>query len=108
MRQIGITDWPKGLEFPLAMIPDELVPRFGLQFEAYEEEGFGLQFAAIAESPLGIFAFVRGVGQPARGTQVQCMASGTDSAACIAAFCSAFNVDDAELIWCTPNATTQL
>ncbi len=108
MRQVGIAEWPTGLEFPLAMIPDELVPRLGLRFEAYEEEGLSLHFAAIVEGDAGVFALVRGVGYPGQGTQVWCLADGTDAAARIAAFCSAFKVVDAEIIWRTPNSATQL
>ncbi len=107
MSQVGIAEWPTGLEFPLAMIPDELVPRLGLRFEAYEADGLGLHFAAIVEGDAGVFALVRGVGYPGQGTQVWCLADGTNAAVRIAAFCSGLDVADSEIIWRTPNSTTQ-
>ena len=67
MRQVAVAEWPKGLEFPLAMIPDEVVPSLGLHFEAYEEEGLGLHFAAIVRGEAGVFALLRGVRLSRKG-----------------------------------------
>jgi hypothetical protein len=108
VRQVGVAEWPKGLEFPLAMIPDDVVPSLGLHFEAYEEEGLGLHFAAIVSGEAGVFALLRGVGYPGTGTQVWCMGDGANAADRIAAFCSAFRLGDADIIWRTPSVTARI
>lgn len=102
LEQIGFADWPQGLCVPLLMVRDDVLPRLGLTFEPYEEEGLGLHFVAILRSESGAFALMRGVSAPVGGTPVLCMADGAPTAVRIAAFQDAFAVADDEIVWRTP------
>lgn len=84
------------------MLGDDVIPRLGLTFEAYEEEGLGLHFVAIVRSERWTFALVRGVSAPIGGTEVRGMADAASTAAWIAAFRDIFRVRDEEIVWRTP------
>ncbi|MFO6445670.1 hypothetical protein ACLBKU_00860 [Erythrobacter sp. NE805] len=107
MEQVGLADWPEGLDFALAVVRDDAVPRFGLRFEACEEDGLGLHFVAIVRTEAGLFALRRGVGAPAPGTQVWCVADGAPTAERIAAFCRAVGIDQSEVTWRAPSETVR-
>lgn len=102
MEQLAFANWPKGLCVPLLMVRDDVIPRLGLTFETYEEEGLGLHFVAILESEFGTFALMRGVSAPVGGTHVLCMADAASTAVRIAAFQDAFEMADDEIVWRTP------
>ncbi len=102
MRQIAIAQWPIGLCFALVVIDDAAAARLGLHFEAYEEDGLGLHFAALVQTDAEVFAFRRGVASPGEGTQVWCMADGARTAERIAIFCDAFAIAEPEVMWRTP------
>lgn len=84
------------------MVRDDVVPRLGLTFEAYEEEGLGLHFVAILRSESGTFALLRGASAPVGGTQALCMADAAPTAARIAAFQDVLALADDEIVWRTP------
>jgi hypothetical protein len=107
VRQGAIAQWPTGLCFALAVIDDAAVARLGLHFEAYEEDGLGLHFAALVQTEAGFFALRRGVASPSEGTQVWCMADGAQTAERIAAFSGAFGIAESELVWRTPFEVAQ-
>ncbi|MBA4007393.1 MAG: hypothetical protein C0486_01255 [Erythrobacter sp.] len=101
LEQIGFADWPQGLCVPLLMVRDDAVPRLGLTFESYEEEGLGLHFVAIVRTERETFALVRGVFAPVGGTQILCMADASPTSARMTAFQDAFSISDEEIVWRT-------
>lgn len=107
MTQIAIAQWPTGLCFALVVIEDAAVARLGLNFEAYDEDGLGLHFAALVQTDAGVFALRRGVASPGQGTQVWCMADGENTAEHITAFCHAFKIAEPEVMWRTPFEVAQ-
>lgn len=106
MKQVALDDWPKGLFFQLLMIPDDLVDSLGLSYEAYQEDGLGLHFAAIVDVPKGPFAVRRGVHYPGEGTQIWCMDDGQPVPERIQDFLDAFDLDENVVIWRSPYEIT--
>ena len=102
MKQIAIKDWPKGLYFPLLMIPDALTLTLGLTYEAYDEDGLGLHFAAIVDVAGGPFLVRRGVHYPGEGTQIWSMEDGQPVMEKIEAFLAAFELDPEVIRWRSP------
>ena len=83
------------------MVRDDVLPRLGLTFESYEEEGLGLHLVAIVRTERETFALVRGVFAPVGGTQVLCMADASPTSARITAFQDAFSIGEEEIVWRT-------